>query len=238
MTFNEYFKTRIGKGIDYDGNYGVQCFDLANDFCAKVLGGKPFVGMWAYEIYTNYTSQPSKALFEKIANTPSFVPKKGDIIVWAKSLNGRAGHVAVCTGKGNTSYFYSYDQNWTGRNDPVTLVKHSYDHVLGVLRPKDQTKVLGTAAVAVSFASGTYELTVDLKVRAGAGTNYSQKKRSQLTADGKKHALNETMAVLKNGTRVTVSKVSKLSDKEFWGKIPSGWICLMQNSKAYVKKVV
>lgn len=237
MTFDEYFKTRVGKGIDYDGSYGVQCFDLANDYAVKVLGGKQFIGMWAYEIYTNYASQPSKALFEKIANTPSFVPKKGDIVVWSKTLNGRAGHVAVCTGEGNTSYFYSYDQNWAGRNDPVTLVKHSYDHVLGVLRPKDQAKVLGTAAGALTFVPGTYDLTVDLKVRTGAGTTYAQKKRSQLTKDGQKHSYPQTLAVLYNGTRVTVSKVVKRFATEFWGKIPSGWICLMQAGKSYVKKV-
>lgn len=236
MTFDEYFKNRVGKGIDFDGNYGVQCFDLANDYSAKVLGGKQFIGMWAYEIYTNYDSQPSKALYERIANTPSFIPKKGDIMVWAKSLNGKAGHVAICTGKGNASYFYSYDQNWQGKNDPITLVKHSYSHVLGVLRPKDQSLVLGTTA-SKDHSTGTYMLTVDLKVRSGAGTTYSQKRREQLTADGKKHSYNNTLAVLKSGTRVTVSEVVKKTDKEFWGKIPSGWICMMYDGKEYTKAV-
>lgn len=142
MTFDEYFKNRTGKGIDYDGNYGVQCFDLANDYSVKVVGGKQFVGMGAYEIYTNYANQPAHELYERIPNTPEFVPKKGDIMVWGQSL-GKWGHVAICTGKGDTTWFESYDQNWTGRNDPVTLIKHNYNCVLGVLRPKDQSKVTG-----------------------------------------------------------------------------------------------
>ena len=142
MTFDEYFSTRVGKGIDYDGNYGVQCFDLANDYSVKVVGGKQFMGMGAYEIYTNYYNQPGHDLYERIPNTPDFVPKKGDIIVWSQSLS-RWGHVAICNGKGDTTWFESYDQNWTGRNDPVTLIRHNYNCVLGVLRPKDQERVLG-----------------------------------------------------------------------------------------------
>jgi hypothetical protein len=165
MTFDEYFANRVGKGIDYDGNYGVQCFDLANDFSVRVVGGKQFVGMWAYEIYTNYNSQPAHELYQKIQNTPDFVPKKGDIIVWSKALNGRAGHVAVCTGEGNTSYFYSYDQNWTGKNDPVTKIKHDYRCVLGVLRPKDQRKILGNIAGDVN-GDGKVNVTDVSKVAA------------------------------------------------------------------------
>lgn len=138
MTFDEYFKTRTGKGIDYDGNYGVQCFDLANDYSVKVVGGKQFIGMGAYEIYTNFANQPGKELYERIPNTPEFVPKKGDIMVWGQGLS-KWGHVAICTGKGDTTWFESYDQNWTGRNDPVALVRHNYSHVLGVLRPRPKT---------------------------------------------------------------------------------------------------
>lgn len=142
MTFDEYFDKYEGKGIDYDGNYGVQCFDLANDYSVKVVGGKQFIGMGAYEIYTNFANQPAHELYERIPNTPDFVPKKGDIIVWSQSLS-RWGHVAVGNGKGDTTWFESYDQNWGGRNEPVTLIRHNYNCVLGVLRPKDQERVLG-----------------------------------------------------------------------------------------------
>lgn len=80
-----------------------------------------------------------------------------------------------------------------------------------------------------------YTLTVDLKVRCGAGTNYSQKKYNQLTPDGKKHAFRQTSAVLRKGTIVTVIDIVKKSNKEYWGKIPSGWIALMYNGSKYIK---
>ena len=37
MTFEQFKNKHRGKGIDYDGNYGVQCFDLANQYFALVL---------------------------------------------------------------------------------------------------------------------------------------------------------------------------------------------------------
>lgn len=56
--------------------YGVQCFDLANQFNRDVIGCGMFIGLHAYMIYTNFDSQPVKKYFTKIANTPSFVPKR------------------------------------------------------------------------------------------------------------------------------------------------------------------
>lgn len=140
--FDKYFDERIGVGLDYDGQYGIMCFDLANDYSVNLIGGKQFLGMGAYEIYTNFDNQPAHELYTKIPNTPEFVPAKGDIMVWSTGI-GQWGHVAICTGEGDTTWFESYDQNWNYANAPVTLVKHSYNSVLGVLRPKDQTKIWG-----------------------------------------------------------------------------------------------
>lgn len=92
----------------------------------------------------------------------------------------------------------------------------------------------GTVASDVSseFKAGTYTITASaLKVRTGAGLNYRQKSKSELTADGKKHA-NASGCLLK-GTRVTVSEVVDATTY-VWGKIPSGWICLQENGTDYV----
>lgn len=152
MTFDEYFKKYLGVGIDFDHAYSYQCFDLANDFNAKVLGTRPFIGMCAYEIYTNFKNQPDNSKYQLIPNTPDYVPIKGDIIVWGNSL-GQFGHVAIATGEGTTSWFTSYEQNWTGNNDPVTKVKHDYNHVLGCLRFKDQSKITGKLSTASKTTS-------------------------------------------------------------------------------------
>jgi hypothetical protein len=79
--------------------------------------------------------------FIKIANTPTFIPQKGDVAVWDKR-HGKYGHIAICNGEGTTSYFYSYDQNWIIKK--MHLVKHNYKSgFAGVLRPKNQKAIYG-----------------------------------------------------------------------------------------------
>lgn len=85
----------------------------------------------------------------------------------------------------------------------------------------------------------TYTLQVNLNVRYGAGTTYKNKKYSELTKDGRKHALNISNAVLKRGTKVTCLKIVKnginMSKDEIWIQIPSGFICAKYGDKVYVK---
>lgn len=80
----------------------------------------------------------------------------------------------------------------------------------------------------------TYTLQVNLNVRYGAGTLYKIKKYSELTKDGRKHALNISSAVLKRGTKVTCLKIVK-KDDYIWIQIPSGFICAKYGDKVYVK---
>lgn len=115
----------------------------------------------------------------------------------------------------------------------VALAKAAADW-LDLPKKKVETKKSETKK-SVSYETGdTCTLQANMKVRAGAGTNYRQKKRSELTTDGKKHAYDQTYAVLKKGTRVTVQKVVKKGN-DIWLKIPSGYICAKQGSKIYIK---
>ena len=233
MNYNEFIKTYKGKSFDYDGVSGVQCVDLVKQYLNKVFGIKP--GSWgnAKDYYEDYNSNKTlKANFTRIANTPEFVPKKGDIAVWGTGLGNKYGHIAIATGKGTTSYFYSYDLNWNGKT--VKKVKHTYKGFLGVLRAKDQEKITGTINKVKFTVGKTYTTKVNLKVRTGAGTDKSQKKTSQLTEDGQKNALKQELAVLKKGTKVTCKAVKNIDD-EVWIQIPSGWIAAYYDKKQYVK---
>ena len=145
MNYDEFVKAYNGKATDYDGAYGAQCVDLIKLYLDKVFGIKP--GSWGNAKYywLNYAEhKPLVEAFSRISNTPSFVPKRGDIMVWNGAKGGGAGHIAICTGEGNTSEFYSYDQNWNGKE--MQRVKHDYDDVYGVLRPKDQSKVAASSS--------------------------------------------------------------------------------------------
>lgn len=157
MTFDDFINKYINKGIDYDNTAGIQCVDLVKQYLHDLWNICP--GSWgnAHAYYDNFSSHKELTEnFNKIANTPDLVPKRGDICVWSKSLNGNYGHIAIADGEGNTNYFYSYDQNWNGRHDPVTRVKHNYKHFSGVLRPKDRSRITKKAQSITPANSNTY----------------------------------------------------------------------------------
>lgn len=141
MNYQEFINTYNGKSIDYDGVAGVQCVDLAKMYLNKVFGLNP--GAWgnAKDYYLNYNNLPLKNAFNRIANTPTFVPQKGDIVVWGAGLGNTYGHIAIATGEGNTHQFSSYDLNWGSKY--VRKITHGYKGFLGVLRAKDQSRIEG-----------------------------------------------------------------------------------------------
>lgn len=88
--------------------------------------------------------------------------------------------------------------------------------------------------IPVKYEKGkNYTLQTELKVRRGAGTNYSAKKHSALTPNGKK-ADADGDGALDIGTVVTCKKIKKVNT-DIWMKIPSGWIAAFYNGKVYVK---
>lgn len=141
MNYDEFIKAYNGKGFDYDGVSSIQCVDLIKMYLDKVLNIKP--GSWgnAKDYYENFNNLPLKNYFDRIANTPTFVPQKGDIVIWGTGLGNKYGHIAIATGEGNTRQFYSYDLNWGSK--VVHKVLHNYTGFLGVLRAKDQNKING-----------------------------------------------------------------------------------------------
>ena len=179
MTYNEFVKAYNGKATDYDGAYGAQCVDLIKLYLNKVFGIKP--GSWGNAKYywLNFSKHSELTKnFTKIENTASFVPQAGDIMVWNGNKGNGAGHVAICTGEGNTSEFYSYDQNWNGKE--MHKVKHDYDDVYGVLRPKDQSKVGGSTS-----SSGTSSISVGYYVPSVKWQNGSTTEKVYARSDFK-----------------------------------------------------
>lgn len=132
MTTQQFFDKYNGKAIDFDGFYGNQCMDLAEEYNRQVVLAPRLTGN-AADVWTNYP----KDYYEKIPNTPTGVPQKGDIIIWNRNTGGGYGHIAVFS-EGDTNGFTSFDQNWpTG--SLCHFQTHDYKNVYGWLRPKKTT---------------------------------------------------------------------------------------------------
>ena len=168
MTFDEFMTSTLGKAIDFDKTAGVQCVDLVDLYFQDVIQ-MPIV--WVrnakdfYNDFNNY--QLLKDNFDRIENTRDLVCIKGDIVIWG---GGSHGHCAIATGEGDRDMFWTIEENTLGRHEPTQLVKHYFNRktgydcswpVLGVLRPKDQYKVLGYTFYQVTDPTG-------LNIREGA----------------------------------------------------------------------
>lgn len=137
MTQDQFQNKHIGRYLDYDGSYGSQCVDLMRAFTKEVCGFLPYVAIpttgYAKNIYKNFVSNK---YFQKIPNTPSGIPKRGDIIFWGTYpfVTGIAGHVGIV--ESATLYeFVVFNQNYpTGM--PCTFRRFSYKGVLGWLHKK------------------------------------------------------------------------------------------------------
>lgn len=234
MSFESWVKKYLGKKTDYDGAYGVQCVDLIDCYIAQCLGLKK--GFWGNA--KNWWTDRNNSSWLK-SNFDFIVPKykngelkKGDIGIRA---SGTYGHIFVVAGSASNGKFKYYDQNATGNGDKMTLREKAFtsSYINGILRPKNQDNLKSSSLPSYTVGK-TYTTQVELKVRTGAGTNYAQKKRSQLTASGQKNALSGTYAVLKKNTKVTVQE-KKIVGNDIWLKIPSGWIAGYYDGELYVK---
>jgi FtsZ-binding cell division protein ZapB len=136
MAVKEFIDWALKTGpLDWDKAYSAQCVDLFRFFHNKCVNSsnQPKSVVGAKNFWTNYESDPVlNQNYTKIENTPSYVPKEGDVIIWR---NGDFGHIAIATGSGDTNKFKSLDQNWTGKNE-IAIVEHTYGYVYGGLRPK------------------------------------------------------------------------------------------------------
>ena len=80
MIMDKWVEKNLGKGIDYDGVYGVQCVDLIKHFVKNVLLVEPQSIGNAIEYYRKRkTSSYLKTNFKWISNSAKFVPQKGDL---------------------------------------------------------------------------------------------------------------------------------------------------------------
>lgn len=228
MSFDEFVKKYLGKKTDYDNVSGVQCVDLAKVYLREVHGIK--AGAWgnARDYWMSFSKHPElTANFKKIKNTPDFVPKKGDIVIWSGDISSTNdyGHIAVATGEGNTNTFYTYDQNWGCKE--MKKIKHTYFAVYGVLRPINQSMIITPPNVKL----GTYTLTNVRGVYKGYGDKSGRKKVKDLTKGGKRSATSTNKnadAYLKSGTAVSILETKLLSSGNLWAKIPSGYICIWE----------
>ncbi|ERF48753.1 hypothetical protein N039_12375 [Staphylococcus sp. EGD-HP3] len=168
-----YMSKLKGYWWDFDGAFGAQCFDLANMYWNYLTGGR-LAGYYAKDI-------PFKNNFNGLAtvyeNTPSFLPKKGDICVLHSGYGGGAGHVFIVW-SANLNTLVGLDQNWYGgaQNNPpevAQLVTHTYDNPMYFIRPHYKAKVSTVSKVKAAVTKPKKTKSTGKKILIVSGHGYA-----------------------------------------------------------------
>ncbi|CAG7914441.1 putative cell wall hydrolase LytN [Mammaliicoccus sciuri] len=133
-----YINSLEGKGWDFDGYYGWQCFDLVNYYW-NYLYGHGLKGAYAKDIPFENNFNGEATVYK---NTPSFIAQPGDLAVFNSNYGQGAGHTSIVTNgniDGNLLKFQSLDQNWYGgglnKTEVAQRVNHNYDTEMWFIRP-------------------------------------------------------------------------------------------------------
>ena len=147
MTFDQFIVRWNNQHDDFDGNYGTQCKDLFSRYNKDVVGNPNYVWGDAWALYDTAPSQ----YYDKILNTPTFIPQKGDVCIWKKEFGGY-GHVAICLEGCTVNKMKLFGQNYPKvsyqnskgnwiNGSPCQIVEMSYSKVKGFLRPKGNMNI-------------------------------------------------------------------------------------------------
>lgn len=211
-------KSVANPGVD---TYKGQCVSLIQQYLYKVFG-IPYAPRGNAK---DWTKNPLPEHLTKLDANVKLQP--GDILVYGANYGKGFGHIALMDV--NMKFF---DQNGI-KKLAVAYQDKPFSGYVCVLRPKNQD-ALGINK-SYRYAIGqVYTTQVNLKVRDSAGTGARWKKKNELSKDGQKNALNQSKAVLKAGTRVTIKEIKAIGN-DTWIRIPSGWIAGYYDNKVYVK---
>ena len=198
-----------GRWLDVDGWYGAQCVDLImyyfTDFWGIANHPRGDAKEWAY--------LPLPSGWRRVRNTPNFVPKPGDIVVWNNGT--RYGHIGLVI-SANVNEFTSLEQNLVGNittGSPGEVVRHTnWAYTWFIVPPFNDNYTVAQPAKNKTDAIFNARVTCDvLNVRKGAGTQYPIVKQ------------------LYRGGVYTVTE-----EKNGWGRLKSckdWWICLEYTKK-------
>lgn len=172
--FVKWLKSTEGKQYDFDMYAAFQCFDYANVGWDKLFG-HGLKGDGAKDIPFNTINLK---YFEKEAtvhkNTPKFLAKPGDLVVWGPQLGNGWGHVAWVV-EATLDYIIVIEQNWLGGGwtsgpinngsgwETATRRKHQYETEMWFIRPNFSKKATNTLTTRVRAKKSEKQITWDWK---------------------------------------------------------------------------
>ncbi|WP_275905065.1 hypothetical protein [[Eubacterium] hominis] len=130
---NEFAKERIGKGVDVDGYYGAQCWDLFAYFCQQA-GYKVInctTSLFVKDIWNNRKTNGALTNFTEVSVKNM---QDGDWVIWGDCDVAPTSHIGMFRRYTGNNRAIILGQNQLGVQK-ATEVDMTLNGVIGVLRP-------------------------------------------------------------------------------------------------------
>lgn len=158
-----WVREQSGKGLDYDGRYGVQCVDLILYYYKYLVG---------YTVSGNATDYITNALpagWTRISYYDGFVAQPGDVAVWRGFGSGdyQYGHIGIVM-SADANGFVSAEQNYKGSNEACktdlwrgSYTMSPYGKIACVIRPNFKASIPSEPAHGSYQEEGYYPVISD-----------------------------------------------------------------------------
>lgn len=139
----DFINRHMDTKLDTDGfpkDQPYQCVDVIRAYQTEVIKN-PLVGGNAIDYWYQYPySKVLQQYFTRIVNTWWFVPKLGDITIFAGTKTNPYGHIGIVSGAANIFWMTVFEQN-DPYNSPCHYKAYNYrtPPCLGFLRPRQLT---------------------------------------------------------------------------------------------------
>lgn len=135
MTYQEFRDKYNGQYLDWDGEYGPQCWDLAQVYVTECLGLPSWV-LSGCGVASNLLNEPKLSdLLTYFYEVPTTEMKPGDICIW-KYYADDAGHIALYDSYNGYECFYFT------QNPGPSRVEALYGGEMHSFRLKEEKKVV------------------------------------------------------------------------------------------------
>ena len=169
MTYEEFKNKYNGKYIDYDKQYGNQCWDLGQQYFTECLGVPAYVlsgsGMVSNMLYPPKRNDLD-TYFDEV-DVRNMIP--GDVCIWDYG-NGR-GHIAIIDRwDGEKNWFFS--QNYPlGSNCHLQVINEPGLHAFRLKKPEQPKPEITPNVERDEYKNQIEVLVEDLRVRATPSIN-------------------------------------------------------------------
>lgn len=216
MTYLEFKEKYNGKFVDYDGQYGAQCWDLGQAYFTQVLG-LPASVLGGCGFVSNMLYPPKRNVLDKyFYEIEPSTAKQGDVGIWEEA------HIAIVDSNENGKLMY-FSQN----PNPCQVMEIT-NQGLHIFRLKSDEPTPEPSEYFVPDVD--YRLLYDINLRLTPEVkNGNIPKVSQCDPYTKQLLTSKdpnANAVMKKGTEICPIKVTK-SDDRTWLSYGNCWLCCL-----------